>query len=1162
MAVAKANRPLVTPYLATKLNTEKTPLESARAGAEDDSLMIDTVIDPGTDLTMSRENMLVEATSSDVSGKERQVCVCGWQKVTNLKGLRIHQGRKRCLVERTQGPRIDNYFLRSTSSQSGEVQRQEVTHSSQDISTPDVEVGPSTEADREASQPKREKISGQKPRVKWPGAAESRKWEDINSDLVRVLGKLKGSAESKLEKMGDLIYDYGKERFGVFEKRKKVEGEVVRSRRQQEIDRLIQERRQLKRQWRKATEVEKEGIDCLQADVKERLAVLRRAENIRKNRKKKERARIAFYKDPFRFVKSLFSKEKNGSLMEPKQKLEEYLEEVHKDRERFREMTLPSDIPPIGELDSQCDDSPPRWKEVEEVVRRAKASSAPGPNGVPYRLYKSAPDVLRFLWKLMKVVWKKQVIPKAWRRAGGIFIPKERDSLEISQFRPISLLNVEGKVFFSVVAQRLSSYLEKNRLIDTSVQKAGIPGFSGCLEHTSMIWHQIQSARREKRDLHVVFLDLANAFGSVPHSLLWEAFDFFRVPGSIKSLVKAYFLDIQLCFTTAEYTTAWQQLEIGIMAGCTISPLAFTMAMEVIIRASKWVVGGERLQGGLRLPPIRAYMDDMTTMTPTAPCTSRLLDKLNSNLQWARMKVKPSKSRSISIVKGKVVGKKFVINDEVVPTVLEKPVKSLGRWYDASLSDKGQFEELRQEMIQGISSIDKSGLPGKLKLWCLQFGLLPRLMWPLTVYEVPVSKVEKLERMINSFIRKWLGVPRCLSSAALYGKGILELPVSSLTEEFKCAKVRLEMTLTQSKDPVVRSVAPTVKTGRKWNPKEAVQLAQAALRHRDIIGQVQHGRGGLGLCVGKPVWNKASVVEKRKMVVEEVHRQEEAVRCTKAVSQAKQGQWVNWESVEKRKLKWRELWSMEASRIRFIIGATYDVLPSPQNLNQWLGEDSACPLCSSVCTLRHILSGCKVSLSQGRYTWRHNQVLKCLAAAVEEKRLEVNSLATSKETRQITFVREGEKVRPTRLRHNVGQLSVGGAWEMRADLNEQLVIPAYIVSTRLRPDLLLWSEVEKIVYFIELTVPWEDRVEEAYERKKARYAEMAAEAEQRGWRARVRPVEVGCRGFVAKSVIALLTELGIRGRCLKLAVSNMSLAAERASEWLWLRRKHPSWGAR
>ena len=36
------------------------------------------------------------------------------------------------------------------------------------------------------------------------------------------------------------------------------------------------------------------------------------------------------------------------------------------------------------------------------------------------------------------------------------------------------------------------------------------------------------------------------------------------------------------------------------------------------------------------------------------------------------------------------------------------------------------------------------------------------------------------------------------------------------------------------------------------------------------------------------------------------------------------------------------------------------------------------------------------------------------------------------------------------------------------------------------------------VYFIELTVPWEELVAEAYERKKLRYVELGAEAEQRG----------------------------------------------------------------
>ena len=66
-------------------------------------------------------------------------------------------------------------------------------------------------------------------------------------------------------------------------------------------------------------------------------------------------------------------------------------------------------------------------------------------------------------------------------------------------------------------------------------------------------------------------------------------------------------------------------------------------------------------------------------------------------------------------------------------------------------------------------------------------------MWPLSVYEVPISSVEKMERGVSSYNRKWLGAPNCLSSVELYGKGIVQMPVSSLIEEFKCTKVRTEM---------------------------------------------------------------------------------------------------------------------------------------------------------------------------------------------------------------------------------------------------------------------------------------------------------------------------------------------------------------------------------
>ena len=53
------------------------------------------------------------------------------------------------------------------------------------------------------------------------------------------------------------------------------------------------------------------------------------------------------------------------------------------------------------------------------------------------------------LWQLFRVIWKKGAIPECWKEAEGGFVPKEK-SVIINQFRTISLLNLEVKMFVSV----------------------------------------------------------------------------------------------------------------------------------------------------------------------------------------------------------------------------------------------------------------------------------------------------------------------------------------------------------------------------------------------------------------------------------------------------------------------------------------------------------------------------------------------------------------------------------------------------------------------------------------------------------------------------------------------------------------------------------------
>lgn len=60
----------------------------------------------------------------------------------------------------------------------------------------------------------------------------------------------------------------------------------------------------------------------------------------------------------------------------------------------------------------------------------------------------------------------------------------------------------------------------KNTYINTSVQKGGVPGIPGCIEHSGMITQLICEARESKGDLAVLWLNLANAYGSIPHELV------------------------------------------------------------------------------------------------------------------------------------------------------------------------------------------------------------------------------------------------------------------------------------------------------------------------------------------------------------------------------------------------------------------------------------------------------------------------------------------------------------------------------------------------------------------------------------------------------------------------------------------------------------------
>ena len=182
--------------------------------------------------------------------------------------------------------------------------------------------------------------------------------------------------------------------------------------------------------------------------------------------------------------------------------------------------------------------------------------------------------------------------------------------------------------------------------VNTSIQKAGVPGFPGCIEHTTMLWDRIKMMKNNKTKLHVIWLDLENAYGSVRHQLLEKTMEFFWIPEDIKNLILTYFKRTYVRFSNNKYSTNRQKLNIGIMMGCVISPLLFVLVMEMILRSAD--VNTNQITG----PSMKAFMDDVTLIAESRSHMEQLLICLQELFKWTAMKIKLSKCRSLSLLKG------------------------------------------------------------------------------------------------------------------------------------------------------------------------------------------------------------------------------------------------------------------------------------------------------------------------------------------------------------------------------------------------------------------------------------------------------------------------------------------------------------------------------
>ena len=343
----------------------------------------------------------------------------------------------------------------------------------------------------------------------------------------------------------------------------------------------------------------------------------------------------------------------------------------------------------------------------------------------------------------------------------------------------------------------------------TWIRTSRRPTTPGVVEHQAKLAAVIGSAWQQKRSLAVAWLDIANTYGSVHHSLIQFSLAHYHAPPEFCRLLQSWYSGLSGTISTDTWSTDPVPLEIGVYQGDPLSVVIFLTVMNTLsdTLCSRKDLGFTLPQSSITINHL-LYADDACIISNTPAGCQHLLDMVQ---RWLELKAKVPKCRSMAIQAstGKRVSPTLTISGSEIPPAEDGAFKFLGMPVRVYNSNDDARSSLRGSLQQMLTAIDQTPLFRQQKLRLYKHGVCPRLSWPLLVEAFPVSWLERdLQPLATKALKEWVGLARHSNTSILFlpaKRGGLALP--SLVREHKKLQASKMVQLFTSHDPGVRKVA-------------------------------------------------------------------------------------------------------------------------------------------------------------------------------------------------------------------------------------------------------------------------------------------------------------------------------------------------------------------
>ena len=318
--------------------------------------------------------------------------------------------------------------------------------------------------------------------------------------------------------------------------------------------------------------------------------------------------------------------------------------------------------------------------EVAHYIDKLNKNKSSGPDGIySHTIIELKELLLKPLTKIFRDSVNSGKVPLDFKTANVTPIFKKGDKSLASNYRPISLTSIVGKILESLIRDKIVEHLDKHRLINDS--QHGFRKNRSCLTNLLQFYNKIFDIYDEYRAVDVIYLDFQKAFDVVPHLRLIRKLKAYGIDGNVAAWIEDWLKNRTQRVVLNGEASELVKVTSGVPQGSVLGPLLFLIYVN-------------DLDAGLN-SEIAKFADDtkLGGSALSVESCSTLQGDLNGIFQWSKtwgMKFNVDKCKVLHIGHNNI-NYQYTIDNRPMKVVFEE--KDLGVIVTSDLKSHKQCVE-------------------------------------------------------------------------------------------------------------------------------------------------------------------------------------------------------------------------------------------------------------------------------------------------------------------------------------------------------------------------------------------------------------------------------------------------------------------------------------